>query len=187
MTAVDDLWFLGDEAARQAEQTYHRLRSEYDPTLTVETTKHVSRRRFRTVASRIEDNGLPYGAHTLAYRPSGDLLLVRHDAVGRWVLPGGEADAGETFPEAARRELGEEAGVTADYEGLGILSRVEFHADGHSTWGVLPVFEARVDGDPTPTVADPDGEISAARWFVDLPADTRDRAELLQWRETRLG
>jgi ADP-ribose pyrophosphatase YjhB (NUDIX family) len=186
MTAVDDLWFLADEAGQQAERTYHRLLDRHDDYREFETTKRVSRGRFRTVAERIRDNGAPYGAHTLVYRPSGELLLVRHEAVGMWVLPGGEAQSGESFREAAERELQEEAGVTAAYEGLGLLGRVDFRADGHAVWGVLPIFEAEVDADaPAPTAEDPDGEITAARWFDDLPEDTRDREELLAWRRRR--
>jgi ADP-ribose pyrophosphatase len=188
MTTVDDLWFLADEADRQAERTYHRLRDHYDSYREFETTKRVSRRRFRTVATRIRDNGAPYGAHTLVYRPSGELLLVRHEAVGLWVLPGGEATPDERFHEAARRELHEEAGVTATYDGLGLLGRVDFQSNGYTVWGVLPVFEAEIDPDaPAPTVRDPDGEITAARWFDDLPEETRDREELLAWQNWRFG
>ncbi len=188
MTTVDDLWYLADEADRQAERTYHDLRDRHDDYRAFEATKRVSRRRFRTVATRIRDNGAPYGAHTLVYRPSGALLLVRHEAVGMWVLPGGESRSGESFREAAERELREEAGVTATYGGLGLLGRVDFHADGHTAWGVLPIFEAEIDaGAPAPTVQDPDGEITAARWFDELPADTRDRDELLAWRNRRFG
>jgi 8-oxo-dGTP diphosphatase len=186
MTAVDDLWYLADGATQQAEQSYHRLTDRHADYLEFEATKHVSRRRFRTVAARIRDNGAPYGAHTLAHGPSGTLALVRHDAVGKWVLPGGECQPGETFRAAAERELGEEAGLTAAYDGLGLLGRIEFHAGDHSVWGVLPVFEAAVGTDPSaPTVRDPDDEITDARWFDQLPEDTRDREQLLAWRERR--
>jgi 8-oxo-dGTP diphosphatase len=50
---------------------------------------------------------------------------------------------------------------------------------------VLPVFAARA-AETTLTVDDPDEEISAARWFADLPEDTRDREELLAWRDRTL-
>lgn len=186
MTTVDELWFKADEARQQAEQTAHRLQERYDAGRTFETEKHVSRRRFRTVADRIRDNGAPYGAHTLAYRESGELLLVRHEGVDLWVLPGGEADGAESFREAAERELGEEAGIEAAYEGLGMLGRVHFRNGDHATWGVLPLFEARALDD-TIRVADPDDEISAARWFDELPPDTRDRAELQGWRRAKFG
>lgn len=183
MTTVDDLWYLADEATQQAQQTYHRLGDKYADYMEFETTKRVSRRRFRTVTGRIRENGAPYGAHTLAYRPDGQLLLVRHDGVDMWVLPGGEAQREEPFRDAAERELHEEAGVDATYEGLGMLGRVDFFSDDHAAWGVLPIFEATAEG--TPTVDDPDGEISDARWFETLPEDTRDRDQLLAWRERR--
>jgi 8-oxo-dGTP pyrophosphatase MutT (NUDIX family) len=182
MTSVDDLWYLADEASQQAEQTYHRLAEQHEEFLEFETTKHVTRHRFRTVAARIEANGAPYGAHTLVQRPDGALLLVRHEALGLWVLPGGETDGDETFREAAVRELAEEAGIEAAYDGLGMLGRVHFRAGGHDTWGVLPLFGARAT-DTEPVVNDPDGEITAARWFEDLPEDTRDREHLETWRE----
>lgn len=185
MTTVDELWYIADEADQQAQQTFHRLSEEYEDYLEFETTKYVSRRRFRTVASRIRDNGAPYGAHTLAYHPDGSLLLVRHEGVDQWVLPGGEANDTESFREAAERELGEEAGIEAAYDGLGMLSRVTFHAGDHSTWGVLPVFEAEAPS-TNPVADDPDEEISDAQFFQTLPADTRDREQLLQWRNERL-
>lgn len=186
MTAVDNLWFVADEADQRAAQTYHRLSDAHEAYLTYERSRRVSRARFKTLAERIRDNGLPYGAHTLVYQPSGELLLVRHEGVDMWVLPGGEVDDGETFREGARRELHEEAGVEVTYEGMGILARVRFRSDGHDTWGVLPVFEGRAET-TEPEVRDPDGEISDARWFDDLPEDTRDRSELLEWRDHRFA
>ena len=42
MTAVDDLWFLADEAGQQAERTYHRLLDRHDDYREFETTKRVS-------------------------------------------------------------------------------------------------------------------------------------------------
>jgi 8-oxo-dGTP diphosphatase len=185
--ALDDLWYLADEADQQAEQAYHRLREHHDGFLERTREKRVSRRRFRTLAGRIRQSGAPYGAHTLVYRPEGTLLLVRHEGVDMWVLPGGEVDPGERFRETARRELAEEAGIEAAYEGLGLLGRVEVSAGSYDTWGVLPVYAARADPDTAPTVRDPDGEISDARWFHDLPEDTRDRDLLREWRRRRLS
>ncbi len=184
MTTVDDLWILADEAAQQAARTHDRLSTGHGTLVEFETTKRVSRRRFRTVAERIRGNGAPYGAHTLVTRGDGALLLVRHEAVGLWVLPGGETDGEESFRAAAERELREEAGIDATCDGLGMLGRVTFHADNYSTWGVLPLFEATAGSDDL-SVEDPDGEITDARWFNELPPDTRDREHLQTWRERR--
>jgi ADP-ribose pyrophosphatase YjhB (NUDIX family) len=185
MRNLDDLWFLADEADRQAERTYYRLRDEYDGFLERETVRRVHRSRFRTLAERIRSAGVPYGAHTIVYRPSGELLLVRDATANQWVVPGGAVDGGESFREAAERELAEEAGVAAEYEGLGLLTRVEVRSEGYGTWGVLPLFAARAET-YDPEVADPDGEIVDAGWFSELPEDTRDREDLREWREWAL-
>ena len=185
MTTVDDLWFLASEASQQAEQLAHRLRERHEAFLTYETTRHVSRSRFRTVSERIERQGLPFGAHTIAYRPTGELLLVEQPGIDAWVLPGGEVESDESLREGARRELHEESGIEVDYEGLAILGEVTFRSDGHETWGVLPVFEGRATT-TEPEVADPDGEITDAAWFETLPENTRDREILRNWRDRRL-
>ena len=186
MTAVDNLWYLASEARQQAEQVYHRLADEHAEYVEYETTRSVTRDRFRTVAQRIEAHGLPFGAHTLAYRPSGELLLVKQTYLDAWVLPGGEVEAGETVRDGARRELDEEAGIDVSYDGLAILGEVRFHSHGHETWGVLPIFQGETNSTDL-VVDDPDGEITHARWFDELPENTRDRAVLRDWRQKRFG
>lgn len=180
MTTVDGLWYLADEAAQRAAQAYHRTADAHGEAHLERTyEKYVSRGRFRTLAERIQHSGAPYGAHTLVYRECGDLLLVRHEGVDLWVLPGGNVDGSETYREAAERELGEEAGIDATYRGLAMLNRVEISCGSCETWGVLPVFCARAET-TDPEVEDPDDEISVARWFdpESLPEDTRDREDV---------
>lgn len=186
MTGFDDLWFLAEDAAKTAERVEHDLRESHDPTIEPALRRSVSRRRFRTLAERIRDCGSPFGAHTIVHRNRGEFLLVRHAGLDRWVLPGGGVDGDEGLRAAAERELAEEAGVGADYEGLGALYRVEVTHGDHETWGVMPVYAARAEG-TSPTAADPDGEITAAQWFRELPRDTRDREDLLAWRRRRFG
>lgn len=180
--SFDELSIRAEDAARRTEEAYHRLADRYDDFLERERTRRVSRRRFDTLVDRIRRTGAPYGAHTIVYRSSGELLLVRHDGVDLWVLPGGGIDPGESFAETARRELDEEAGVDAAYDGLAMITRITLDAPGYDTLGLIPVFEARAES-VDPVVDDPDGEISAARWFARLPEDTRDRDDLLAWRE----
>jgi ADP-ribose pyrophosphatase YjhB (NUDIX family) len=66
-------------------------------------------------------------ARVIALRegPGGtELLAARHvHADGRafWCTPGGKVDEGETFADAARRELREEAGVEVDVVGVAWL------------------------------------------------------------------
>lgn len=185
MTTVDDLWYLASQADQRAEQAYHGLQDTHSGFLEFSQTNRVSRRRFRRLAQRVRDTGAPFGAHTIVYRPSGELLLVRHEGVDMWVIPGGGVEPPETFREAAERELTEEAGVSASYDGLAMTTRIKIQCNEYATWGVLPVFEARAKT-KIPTVNDPDGEISDARWFDELPEDTRDRNDLQTWRERTL-
>lgn len=56
-------------------------------------------------------------ARLIVLDPAGRALMFRYDVPGRppfWVTAGGEVDPGESFEDAARRELFEETGITAD-------------------------------------------------------------------------
>ncbi|MCQ4332559.1 NUDIX domain-containing protein [Natronomonas sp. F2-12] len=182
MTSIDGLWYLAEEAERRAERAAHRLSERYgDEGIRRTYRKRVSRARFRTLATRIRRHGTPYGVHTLVRREGGELLLVRHEGVDLWVLPGGGVDGSESFRETAERELEEEAGIGATYRGLAMVARVEINCRGCDTWGLLPVFHATAETTET-AVSDPDGEISDARWFDPdgMPEDTRDRGDLIE-------
>lgn len=56
-------------------------------------------------------------ARLIVLDPEGRALMFRYDVPGRdpfWVTAGGEVDPGESFEDAARRELFEETGITAE-------------------------------------------------------------------------
>jgi 8-oxo-dGTP diphosphatase len=59
--------------------------------------------------------------------PSGRFLLVLRSAApdsGRWTLPGGRVEPGETLPEALVREVGEETGLAVRVVAeVGVLER----------------------------------------------------------------
>ncbi|MEM7665681.1 MAG: NUDIX domain-containing protein [Pseudomonadota bacterium] len=68
-------------------------------------------------------NGVPTAkrirraARIIVLDPQGLALMFRFDVADRlpfWVTAGGECEPGESFDEAARRELFEETGITAD-------------------------------------------------------------------------
>ena len=64
----------------------------------------------------------------------GELLLVRRDrepALGRWSLPGGKVEWGESLQEAVAREVREETGIDIDVEGMaGLAERIVRDDDG---------------------------------------------------------
>jgi len=92
----------------------------------------------------------------------GRVLLVRRGRPpfeGRWALPGGFVEYGETTEKACIRETREETGVEIEIEGLlGVYSRPDRDPRGHT---VTAVYRCRAIG------GEPEGSDDAAeaRWF----------------------
>src|SRR5262245_61945163 len=87
-------------------------------------------------------------------RPRILLIRRKHDPfAGKWALPGGFVDQGETLSAAARRELREETGVIGvDLEQLGTSGAPGRDRRG---WTISVAFRARVDPtDLKPLAAD---------------------------------
>lgn len=101
------------------------------------------------------------------------VLLTRRADNGKWCLPGGHLEAGETVAEAIVREVKEETGLDCEVVRLiGVYSnphRVLEYADGHRFHIVALNFEARVSGGNL-TVSD---ETTEFGWYA-----TTDLAEL---------
>ena len=95
-------------------------------------------------------------------RRGGEVLLVRqaagHPLAGRWTIPWGRLEPGESPRAAAVRETAEEGGVDADVEGL--LGVQELPAPW-SGWIALIYLCAHRGGEPRPC----DAEADAARYF----------------------
>ena len=66
----------------------------------------------------------------------GELLLVREAMDGRWTLPGGWADVGETPSLAVEREVQEETGLTVH------ANRIVGVYDANRLPGELPLYHA---------------------------------------------
>jgi len=75
----------------------------------------------------------------------GRVVLIRRGSdpyKGRWALPGGFVEVGETVEQAARREAAEETGLAVELAGLvGVYSDPERDPRGHN---VSVAFLARV-------------------------------------------
>jgi 8-oxo-dGTP pyrophosphatase MutT (NUDIX family) len=99
------------------------------------------------------------------------ILLVQH-VEGRWQLPGGAVDPGETPAEAMCRECKEEAGIDVEPIRIaGVFGGPEYritYANGDEAGWVVTVFEARiVGGEPAAS----DDETQAVGWFVPSDVD----------------
>jgi ADP-ribose pyrophosphatase YjhB (NUDIX family) len=61
-------------------------------------------------------NSLVPGASAIVADNEGRILLQRRSDNGRWALPGGVMDIGESIAEATAREVQEETGLTVEPE-----------------------------------------------------------------------
>ncbi|MER6995619.1 NUDIX domain-containing protein [Streptomyces sp. NPDC000410] len=121
------------------------------------------------------------GIGMIVVAPDGRVLLgLGHD--GRWELPGGKVDTGESFERAGVRELAEETALRVPESDVRILAVL---MDGHA--GITRVTAAGlvtgVPGDPV--VTEPD-KIVCWRWHrpEDIPYElfTPSAAVLRIWR-----
>lgn len=90
------------------------------------------------------------------------LLLTRRTDNGKWCLPGGAMDPGESAKEACAREVLEETGLEVSVGRLiGVYSSPDWlveYADGNLIQGVTLSFEASTI-DPRPQASDETTEV----------------------------
>jgi 8-oxo-dGTP pyrophosphatase MutT (NUDIX family) len=94
-------------------------------------------------------------ARVMVFDPAGGVLLIRcvvMRADGEfvfWLTPGGEIEAGESPLQAARRELGEELGLTVEVVGPVYEEATQFEHQGAMRDNYDYVFTARCgEGEP---------------------------------------
>lgn len=104
-------------------------------------------------------------AASVAVHRDGLFLLVRRGrepGKGFWAFPGGRVEDGETLEEAARRELREETGLTAQVLTVHGVVELASSRDGRPVLYRLTVFAAEsVRGDVLPG-----DDADAVGWFA---------------------
>jgi 8-oxo-dGTP pyrophosphatase MutT (NUDIX family) len=95
-------------------------------------------------------NSLIPGASAIVTDEEGNVLLHQRRDSGRWALPGGVMDIGETIAQCAEREVKEETGLTVTaYHLIGIYSdpdHVFVYSDGEVRQEFSVCFACRILG-----------------------------------------
>lgn len=93
---------------------------------------------------------LRVGCSAIIFDASDRILLTRRTDNGRWCLPGGGMDSGESASEAIIREVWEETGLQVEVDRLaGIYTtphRIVRYADGNEFQFVAMSFVAHIIG-----------------------------------------
>jgi len=114
----------------------------------------------------------------------GRILLVRERSDGKWCLPGGWADVGETPSEACAREVREESGIEV------VPRKIVGVYDANRSSGPLPLFHAYkiiflcdvAGGEPRGSVETEDAAFFS---FEDIPPLSSPRTDLRHLEEIR--
>lgn len=121
-------------------------------------------------------------ARVVLLDPEDRVLLFRYAAKGFapfWIMPGGECEPGEEYPETAHRELLEETGILARPRPIEIVRQADYEYLGEPVRSIEHFFQHRTTTIRIDTSGHTELErdvMQEHRWFV--------RAELMDWHET---
>jgi 8-oxo-dGTP diphosphatase len=124
-----------------------------------------------------QDSWPRVGASAVLFRGEEVLLVERSGGsnAGLWSLPGGAIEPGEPAEDAARREVLEETGLSADIVGLaGVYDVIDHDVDGTVVFHwVLATYYGRAEGAEPRAGSDARNARFAARTGLDEKAMTR--------------
>ncbi len=126
------------------------------------------------------------GCGVLIENDKGQVLLQKRSDTGDWCVPGGALEPGETYIEAATRELREEVGIeVSDLRLFGLYSgddRQIHYPNGDEVYSLSVIF---ITSCYTGTISDTDSEVLEHRFFGrdEVPKElfTPDARPILDW------
>ncbi|MFG2307678.1 NUDIX hydrolase [Streptomyces sp. NPDC048566] len=132
-------------------------------------------------------NSLVPAASVVVVGNDGRVLLQRRADNGRWALPGGRMEIGETLPGCAVRETREETGLDVEVVGLVGTYTDPGHVFAYDDGEVRQEFSICFLARPTGGELAVSDESTDVRWFTpdetdDLPMVASIRKRLTDWR-----
>ncbi len=126
------------------------------------------------------------GCGVLIENEKGEVLLQKRSDTGEWCVPGGALEPGETYIEAATRELSEEVGIkVSDLKLFGLYSgedREIHYPNGDVVYSLSVIF---ITKSFTGEISDSDSEVLEHRFFDknNIPRDLfiPDARPILDW------
>jgi 8-oxo-dGTP diphosphatase len=111
------------------------------------------------------DDAEVHAAGGLVVRDDGRLAVIHRPRYDDWSLPKGKLDPGESFEDAARREVEEETGVRARIVGE---LRPARYVDNKGRDKLVRWYRMELDGEPAAFV--PNDEVDELRWVTPAEA-----------------
>ena len=126
------------------------------------------------------------GCGVLIENEKGEVLLQKRSDTREWCVPGGALEPGETYIEAATRELSEEVGIkVSDLKLFGLYSGADreiHYPNGGVVYSLSVIF---ITKSYTGEISDSDSEVLEHRFFDknSIPNDlfTPDARPILDW------
>ncbi len=126
------------------------------------------------------------GCGVLVVNDKDEVLLQKRSDNGQWCIPGGALEPGETYTEAATRELQEEVRITvSDLKLFGLYAGEEREIHYPNKDVVYSLAVIFTTNKYTGTISDEDSEVLEHRFFAreDVPKELfiPDRRPILDW------
>ena len=170
---ADELRSIGNSGRYHASNVYEMERAEQVLKLAARIVSLVDPEPQPLLTALFVDHWMHVspriGVNAYVQNPAGEVLLLKRADNGRWCLPGGGSESGETTSEACLRELWEEGGLRGEIARLVGAFDSQLWGAPTRTHLLMLVFLVRC----ADLTAEPGSEMTDARFFpLDaLPAE----------------